>query len=327
MPFIKPAEMDFSGKRFSMIISGMPGVGKTSLALSAPKPLLVDFDQGVSRVKAQHRTDTFQVESYSEFLQGLQAPEMDEIETVVIDTGGALITYMSQHVIKQNPKNGQSDGSLSLKGFGAIKSEFKRLAEYLKHEVKKNVIYIFHTVEEKKKVGRDDVVAQALLCDGSAKNLVWQFIDVGCYYYVDGGRRVLGFTPTEQYVAKSVHGVSGLVEAPHLGDTTPNTFLTKMFEQMQESLKQENEIFAEERKKYADAIAKGKEAITNAHNVEEFNLLADVLKGIGHALTSKVELSQLYKDRARALGLEFDLNKKEWVDNNQPPEDEKTEAE
>ena len=52
---VKPENMNFSDKTFSMIIYGSPGVGKTTLALSAPDPILLDFDRGVSRVRAEHR--------------------------------------------------------------------------------------------------------------------------------------------------------------------------------------------------------------------------------------------------------------------------------
>ena len=36
MAIKKPAELDFSNKKFMCIISGQPGLGKTTLALSAP---------------------------------------------------------------------------------------------------------------------------------------------------------------------------------------------------------------------------------------------------------------------------------------------------
>ena len=55
MAFVRPEAMDFSGQTFSAIIYGSPGVGKSTLALSAPDPVLIDFDRGISRVRAQHR--------------------------------------------------------------------------------------------------------------------------------------------------------------------------------------------------------------------------------------------------------------------------------
>ena len=68
MAFINPEEMDFSGQKFSAILYGSPGVGKTTLALSAPDPVLIDFDRGVSRVRAQHRKPTIVCKTYEEVL-------------------------------------------------------------------------------------------------------------------------------------------------------------------------------------------------------------------------------------------------------------------
>lgn len=42
----KPTELNFTGKRLCMIIADVPEIGKTTLALSAPKPLLIDLDRG-----------------------------------------------------------------------------------------------------------------------------------------------------------------------------------------------------------------------------------------------------------------------------------------
>ena len=94
MPIIQPHEMDFTGEKFSMIISGSPGVGKTTLALSAPNPIIIDFDKGTKRVKAQHRKPTIMCSTYEEVLQDLQGSAIKEYETIIIDTGGSLITYL-----------------------------------------------------------------------------------------------------------------------------------------------------------------------------------------------------------------------------------------
>ena len=49
---VTPENMSFDSKKFSMILYGSPGVGKTTLALSAPDPILIDFDRGMSRVRS-----------------------------------------------------------------------------------------------------------------------------------------------------------------------------------------------------------------------------------------------------------------------------------
>lgn len=61
---VQPEKMTFDNKKFSMILYGSPGVGKTTLALSAPAPIIIDFDRGMSRVKAQHRKAAIFCDTY-----------------------------------------------------------------------------------------------------------------------------------------------------------------------------------------------------------------------------------------------------------------------
>ena len=45
----KPSELAIPST-VKMMIYGQAGMGKSTLALSAPKPLLLDFDNGVKRI-------------------------------------------------------------------------------------------------------------------------------------------------------------------------------------------------------------------------------------------------------------------------------------
>ena len=120
-----PETMTFTDKNFSMILYGAPGLGKPTLALSAPKPILIDFDHGISRVKAYHRKATMVCKTYEEVLADIQSPEIADFETIVIDTGGAFVSYLQDWAMRTNPaQNRQKNGALSLKGFGAVKQEF-----------------------------------------------------------------------------------------------------------------------------------------------------------------------------------------------------------
>jgi len=129
MSIVRPENMDFSGKKFSMIISGSPGTGKTTLALSAPNPVIIDFDKGISRVKAQHRKATIMCNTYEDVLTDLEDPEIKKFDTIIVDTGGSFITFLQDWAMRDNPTaNRQKNGSISLKGFGAVKAEFVRSA-------------------------------------------------------------------------------------------------------------------------------------------------------------------------------------------------------
>ena len=65
----KPAEMINETNRFRVLIAGYPGIGKTTLGLSAPKPLLIDVDFGINRVMASARKDYIQPNTYDELLK------------------------------------------------------------------------------------------------------------------------------------------------------------------------------------------------------------------------------------------------------------------
>lgn len=121
--------------------------------------------------------------------------------------------------MRENPTlNRQKNGAISLKGFGAVKNEFTRFTNMLQYTMDKNIIYIFHTVEEKD----GDIVKQRLMCEGAARNIVWQPCDLGCQLMILGEKRFMGFGPDERYFAKRCYGISGLVEIPNLDNGAPN---------------------------------------------------------------------------------------------------------
>lgn len=308
---VLPNQMDFSNNKFSMIISGPPGIGKTTLALSAPNPILVDLDKGLGRVKARHRRAAIVCDKYEEVVKDLESPELGNYETIIIDTGGSLVTYLQDWAIRDNPTvNRQKNGAISLKGFGAVKSEFVRFTDRLKYTLDKNVIYVFHTTEEKD----GDATRQRLLCDGAARNLVWQPCDLGCFMQMVGDKRVLGFSPTENYFAKGCHGISGLRENPTLRDGDANDFLTRLFDEAKANIEAENEAFRAQESAYQEAMEAGREAIKAISSAESAAHVVELLRELPQVLTSKSELRSLFKLRINELGISWDRGLKQYVD-------------
>lgn len=105
----KPNELDFSNKKFMMIISGQPGLGKTTLALSAPNPFLFDTDNGIARVKAEHRCVTSATASYEELLEDMESAEYKSADTAVIDTGGTLVQLMKEWAKRKTERRPRMD--------------------------------------------------------------------------------------------------------------------------------------------------------------------------------------------------------------------------
>ena len=164
-----PNDIREGEKKIRMLIAGYPGIGKSTLALSAPKPLHIDVDFGIDRIEPRYRKPYIQPATYEEILSDLTPENVRDFDTLVFDTGGRLISLMSLWAIHQNPKMGQRDGSLSLKGYGVIKREFNRLMDFCFYELKKNIIVVFHATEEKD----GENTRLRIKVEGGTKNDVW----------------------------------------------------------------------------------------------------------------------------------------------------------
>ncbi len=116
MTIRNPNEILGQEKKIRILIAGYPGIGKSTLALSAPRPLHIDADFGIDRIEPRYRTPFIQPASYEELLTDLVPKNLGDFDTLVFDTGGQLFTLMSLWLIKQDKKNGKRDGSLSLAG-------------------------------------------------------------------------------------------------------------------------------------------------------------------------------------------------------------------
>lgn len=303
MAIVKPEKMNFENQKFSAIIYGSPGVGKTTLACSAPSPVLIDFDRGVSRVRADHRCPTIICETYEEVLQDIHSPEMAEFETVIIDTGGSFVTFLKDWAMRTKPgaltKSGDFNG---LKGFGFVKSEFANFVNIIKTVLNKNVIFIFHTDE---KADKDGNPIQRLVCEGSVKNTVWNSCDFGGYVQMIGTQRTICFTPEQEFFAKGTHGIHGKHLVPILTDEVPNNFMTNLFKAARNHIKAEKDYFVPLQQQYDETMAKVKEVLDNVVDAETANAAVESILNLPHALTSKKEASALLKQKTDALGLVY----------------------
>lgn len=305
MPIVKPEAMNFANKNIIAIISGLPGTGKTTLALSAPKVLLIDTDEGMARVNPAHRKDASICKTYEEILADLKAAE-GQYETIVIDTCGALIEYMKDWAMRTDPKASKKDGGFSLQGYGVIKSEFIRLSAELRKKF--NVIFLFHENMTK----QDESVFYELVVEGSARTLVYQPADLAAHLFIQNGRRYLGFTPTEQYSAKSAYGIKGIIEVPELKEGDPNDFLTKLFAKVRSNLDTESKALAPEKAKYDEAMAEARKLIGMIEKPEDVGDCVKIIKQLDHALTSEKEATALLKARLAELKIVWDKSAKAY---------------
>lgn len=326
---IKPENLTFADKKIRMLIAGFPGIGKTTLALSAPKPLYIDVDLSAERINREvlnMAEGVTQPRDYKELRQdlGIGCAEaelagvkasLSAYQTIVVDTGGKLLTIMGQYGRSIEPKYGQRDGSLSLKGYGWLGKEFQRFLDHCIYQLNKNIVIVFHTVEEK---DGDDTKLR-IKAEGSSKNSVWEVMDLGGFMEMRGAQRTIGFSNCERYFAKGTRGIHGVFPIPELTENTPNDFLSRLFAKYNAISAKEAELAAEQQKAYEAAMADGRAIIESVTDADTANAAMPKLKQIAHALTSELETNTAWNARTKELGLFYDRVLKKYTP--APPEE------
>lgn len=312
-----PNEIQEGAKKIRMLIAGYPGIGKSTLALSAPRPLHIDVDFGIDRIEPRYRKPYIQPKSYDEILEDLTPINVQDFDTLVFDTGGKLISLMSQWAIKKDVKYGQRDGSLSLKGYGFIGREFQRLMDYCFYELDKHIVVVFHAIEEKD----GDNTRLRIKVEGQTKNNVWEPMDLGGFVEIQGNNRTIGFSNCERYFAKGTRGIHGVWQVPELGPDKPNDFLTRLFAQYNALSAAEVAQNEKEQEAYEAAMAEGQEIVAGVTDVDSANAAMSKIKAVNHALTSKKEVNAAFNAKIKELGLFYDKVLKKYTP--APPEGDK----
>lgn len=210
----RPSELSVKAT-LSVLIYGQPGIGKTTFGVSAPDAVLFDYDGGVQRINGAHQVATLQPTSWEDTSIALQEiqNEMPEVKTIVIDTVGKMLDYMSAYIIKTDPKMAMRDGSLSLKGYGVRKQMFVNFIKQLSI-MGKNVVFIAHEREER----RGEETFKRPEIGGSSANDLIKELDLVGYMYAVGKERVITFDPAEYYYAKNTCNLPAAIKLPVVVD-------------------------------------------------------------------------------------------------------------
>lgn len=303
----KPAELSVK-TTLSALIYGQPGLGKTTLALSCDKPLLLDFDGGVHRVNAAHRCDTVQISKWEEVEEVLQSPELAEYDTIVIDTAGKMLSFMDVFIIKENSNMKKKDGSLSLQGYGARKAKFISFVSKVM-TMGKSVIFVAHEREEK--VGEDKQIRPEI--GGSSAGDLIKELDLVGYMEAIGKNRTISFDPCEKFYGKNTCNLPSRLQIPVLIDekgnvTGQNNFMSNIIKTYKDYQAKQTELSNQ----YESLMEGIKETIATVNDVESANKVAKELSTLGHIFDSKLQSGLLLNKRCNEIGLKFNKLKKTY---------------
>lgn len=288
---ILPASEPITVSRITVALYAPPGVGKTTLAYTASKPLLIDFDGGAHRAK--NRKDTVQATSWQD-VAGLEPSDLEPFNTVIVDTAGRALDALAVDIIRRDAKLGRG-GVLSQQGWGRLKAEFVGWMKLL-NQAGKDVILIAHSSE---KINGDDI-QERLDVQGGSKDEIYKSVDAMGRIKIVGGKRTLVFDPTETAFGKNPAQLPPL-EIPHT-DVAPD-FLAGVIAQTKDALNNMSEAAREEQKRVDEL----RSLLDQLATPDDFNAKVAQME---HA---PVKDKALLLAVAEAKGMDFDKKAKAFV--------------
>lgn len=285
---ITKASDPISVKNITACIYAVPGVGKSTLAFTADRPLLLDFDQGAYR--AGNRKDTVQVESWAD-VTSITAEDLAPYSTVVVDTAGRALDFLTAAIIAENPKLGRG-GALTLQGFGELKARFIAWTKLVR-SFGLDVVLISHADEQR----AGDEIIERLDIQGGSKNEVYKAADVMGRLYLQGGKRWLNFSPTDTAFGKNPAQLPPL-EVPHY-EKDPQ-FLAGVLARIKSELNRQST----EQQEVAALMTDWRARIDDAATLEDFAALVPETQQADERVRANVK--RLLMQAAKAKGFAWD---------------------
>jgi phage nucleotide-binding protein len=310
MSLIKqPSQLEVSPALVAMIY-GQPGLGKSTLACSAPDAVMFDFDGGVHRINGAHKVPTVQVRSWEEAVQALDEVRSSLFKTIIIDTVGKMMMFMEDYIKRTDPKMKQADGSLSLKGYGKRKQMFITFNNDVR-AIGRNIIYVAHEIEQKR--GEDTTIRPEV--GGSSVNDLIKELDLVGYMEAFGKQRTITFDPQQKFYAKNTCGLYGVIQVPTLIDdqgrpTGKNDFFSRVIDAYHKRLSDD----VADTTRFEALVAEITENIQRLHNADDANNFVEWMQQVEHVYNSRAVALEQFQARIKQLNITYDATTKKYTD-------------
>lgn len=296
-------------RTIKMMVYGQAGMGKSTLALSTPKPLLLDFDNGVKRINKFHLdvVDAVQVKSWQD-VQSVLQEDLSSYETIVVDTIGKMMDFIITY------KCGMRQPQL--RDWGGVNQEFSWFVRTL-GTLNKNVVFVAH--RDTRKEGDDNVFIPSLR-EKNYNSIVTE-LDLLGYLEMrnENGRQVrtITFDPTSRNDGKNTCNLPVVMSIPTIIDaqgkpTAKNDFIEKcvIAPYMKMISEKEDEI-----KRYNELLAEIKDGVMQITDAQSANFFIEHIKDYKHVGNSLMKARSLFSAKVKELGLTYNKESNAYEDN------------
>lgn len=312
MGLIKKSNEIAIQRNVKMMVYGQAGMGKTTLALSAPNALLLDFDNGVKRVNNAHLDDSVgivQISNWQEVVQLLTQEQADlaTFDTIVVDTIGKMMDFIiAYRCAGRNPR---------VQDWGSINNDFKWFVNALSG-LGKHIIFVAH--RDSRKEGDDTVFIPAL----REKNYNSIVTELDLLGYVEmkneNGlqKRSITFDPTNRNDGKNTCQLPGVMIIPNILDVNGQPTAQNDFIQKQIIAKYQSMIAVKEDavKKYNAALDEIKTAIESITDAQGANHFIAHIGEYKHGNSVIMCARDLFAKKTKALKLNYNKETKAYED-------------
>jgi len=215
-----------------MMVYGDGGVGKTTFASTAPKPVMADGEGGTKYFGLRDISmDVARIETWNDMLKFYETVKKDDYETVVLDPLNELMEKLLVYMQGQkNSKLVQRDGNPTMAGWGWLKQNMRQLLKQFR-DLDKHLILITHVAEDK---DEESLIKRPAMMTKLSQEVV-NMVDIVAYMRVvkaeDGAaKRILMIQPeSDRYVAKDRTGKLGEIIEPNFGNIIEGVRGNKQF--------------------------------------------------------------------------------------------------
>lgn len=204
-----------------MIVYGKAGAGKTTFAASAPRPLILDFENGTKYLGT--RGISADVIRMKDWFSANELLELDKLmknyDTIVIDPLGEAMEKLINSPYILGRQYRQGDGSLTLSGWGEAKEQMRTFIKGMR-DSRKHVVIVSHVKEVRTEQGLEKRIQVATGLADEIPNMVDLISYLGVQKKGDEGFVRALYTPSQGGLFDSKDRTGRIPQIVEIGEKT-----------------------------------------------------------------------------------------------------------